>query len=48
MRSDIVIISHGVHLSAWHYEAATDDLTTPRGRPCVVMAHGLGDRKSVV
>ena len=31
MRSDIEIISHGVHLSAWHYEAETDDLTTPRG-----------------
>ena len=45
MRSDIVIISHGVHLSAWHYEAETDDLTTPRGRPCVVMAHGLGGTK---
>ena len=45
MRSDIEIISHGVHLSAWHYEAETDDLTTPRGRPCVVMAHGLGGTK---
>ena len=45
MRSDIEVISHGVHLSAWHYEAETDDLTTPRGRPCVVMAHGLGGTK---
>ncbi len=45
MRSDIEIISHGVHLSAWHYEAENDDLTTPRGRPCVVMAHGLGGTK---
>ena len=45
MRSDIVIVSHGVHLSAWHYEAEMDDLTMPRGRPCVVMAHGLGGTK---
>ena len=45
MRSDIEIISHGVHLSAWHYAAETDDLTTPRGRPCVVMAHGIGGTK---
>jgi pimeloyl-ACP methyl ester carboxylesterase len=45
MRSDIVIVSHGVHLSGWHYEAETDDLTTPRGRPCVVMAHGIGGTK---
>ena len=45
MRSDIEIVSHGVKLSAWHYEAETDDLTTPRGRPCVVMAHGFGCTK---
>lgn len=45
MRSDIEIISHGVHLSAWHYEAESDDLTTSRGRPCVVMAHGFGCTK---
>ena len=45
MRRDIVIVSHGVHLSAWHYEAESDDITTPRGRPCVVMAHGLGGTK---
>jgi pimeloyl-ACP methyl ester carboxylesterase len=45
MRHDIEIISHGVRLSAWHYEADNDDLTTPKGRPCVVMAHGLGGTK---
>jgi pimeloyl-ACP methyl ester carboxylesterase len=45
MRTDIEIISHGVRLSAWHYEAENDDLTMPRGRPCVVMAHGLGGTK---
>ena len=45
MRSDIVIVSHGVHLSAWHFDAEIDDLSTPRGRPCVVMAHGLGGTK---
>ena len=45
MRNDIVIVSHGVHLSAWHHEAESDALTTSRGRPCVVMAHGLGGTK---
>ncbi|MGI9085224.1 MAG: alpha/beta hydrolase [Aeromicrobium sp.] len=45
MRSDVTINSHGVRLSAWHYEAESDDLTTPRGRPCVVMAHGFGCTK---
>ena len=45
MRSDLQIVSHGLRLSAWHYEAENDDLTTPRGRPCVVMAHGLGGTK---
>ncbi len=45
MRSDIEIISHGDHLSAWHFEAEVDDLTTRRGRPCVVMAHGFGCTK---
>ena len=45
MRNDTVIVSHGVHLSAWHYEAESDALTTSKGRPCVVMAHGLGGTK---
>jgi hypothetical protein len=33
MRHDIQIVSHGVHMAAWHYEAENDDLSTPRGRP---------------
>ncbi len=45
MRTDVVVVSHGVHLSAWHYAAENDDLITPRGRPCVVMAHGIAGTK---
>ena len=45
MRRDIAIVSQGVHLSAWHYTADNDDLTTPHGRPCVVMAHGIAGTK---
>ncbi len=45
MRRDVTISSHGENLSAWHYEAEHDDLATPRGRPCVVMAHGFGCTK---
>jgi pimeloyl-ACP methyl ester carboxylesterase len=45
MRREISFPSHGVNLSAWHYEAENDDLVTPRGRPCVVMAHGLAGTK---
>lgn len=42
MRSDVDIDSHGTRLGAWHFAASTDALTTPKGRPCVVMAHGFG------
>lgn len=45
MRTDVDIISHGTRLSAWHFSADTDDLTTDRGRPCIVMAHGFGATK---
>jgi len=45
MRTDFDIISHGERLAAWHYEATSDDLTSPTGRPCVVMAHGFGATK---
>ena len=34
--------SHGTRCEAWHLRALNDDLTTSRGRPCVVMAHGFG------
>lgn len=32
----------GGRLSAEHHLARTDELTGPTGRPCVVMAHGVG------
>jgi uncharacterized protein len=34
--------SHGVACEADHLVAASDALTSPEGRPCVVMAHGFG------
>lgn len=34
--------SHGVCCEGWWLPAGTDDLTTARGRPAVVMAHGFG------
>lgn len=42
MRTDVEIPSHGERLGAWHYTAESDDLAGDTGRPCVVMAHGLG------
>lgn len=42
MTHDIDLISHGVRLGATWFSAASDDLVGPRGRPCVVMAHGFG------
>lgn len=42
---EIDVASHGVRLSAWHFAATSDAWTTPAGRPCVVMAHGLGATK---
>lgn len=45
MRTDVDVMSHGTRLSAWHFPAEVDDLTTVRGRPCVVMAHGFGATK---
>ncbi len=42
MRTDVEIPSHGELLGAWHYPAGNEDLAGPRGRPCVVMAHGFG------
>src|SRR5947209_8869534 len=29
-------------ISARHYPATTSELVSPAGRPCVVMAHGVG------
>ena len=34
--------SHGTRCEAWYLRAGNDELTTSRGRPCVVMAHGFG------
>ncbi len=45
MRTEFEIDSHGTALDCWHYAASTDDLTTSKGRPCVVMAHGFGATK---
>ncbi len=34
--------SHGTRCEAWYLRAVNDELTTSRGRPCVVMGHGFG------
>jgi pimeloyl-ACP methyl ester carboxylesterase len=34
--------SHGTRCEAWYLAAESDELTTSRGRPCVVMGHGFG------
>lgn len=34
--------SHGARCGAWHLRATSGALTTARGRPAVVMAHGFG------
>ena len=34
--------SHGTRCEAWYLPAGSDELTTSRGRPCVVMGHGFG------
>ena len=43
MSYDEVELGSGVH--AWHFVGAGDALATDRGRPVVVMAHGLGGTK---
>ena len=45
MRKDVDIDSHGTRIAAWHFSADSDALTTPSGRPCVVMGHGFGATK---
>jgi pimeloyl-ACP methyl ester carboxylesterase len=37
----ISFTSSGTSCAAWHLRAETDELTTSRGRPCVVMGHGF-------
>jgi pimeloyl-ACP methyl ester carboxylesterase len=41
----ISFLSHGSRCEAWYLEATSEDLTTGRGRPCVVMGHGFGATK---
>jgi dienelactone hydrolase len=38
----LTIASGGVSLSATHFRAVHDELASTRGRPCVVLAHGIG------
>ncbi len=41
-RQDIDVYAAGERLAVWHYPAGSEALAGPAGRPCVVMAHGLG------
>lgn len=41
-RADSDFRSAGETCAAWHYPAADDSHEGPAGRPCVVMAHGIG------
>ncbi len=38
----ITFDSSGTRCEAWYLRAVNDELTTSRGRPCVIMAHGFG------
>ena len=42
---EVVFASGGVDLHGWHFAGAGDTLDVGRGRPVVVMAHGLGGTK---
>lgn len=42
MTTDFFFISHGERCAAWHLTAESDALAGQTGRPCVVMANGLG------
>lgn len=41
-RRDVEFTSEGETCAAWHYPGAGDGFEGDGGRPCVVMAHGLG------
>ncbi|MSO41783.1 MAG: alpha/beta fold hydrolase [Solirubrobacterales bacterium] len=41
-RCDVSFASHGETCAAWFLEAEGDAFASHRGRPCVVMAHGVG------
>lgn len=44
--NEVAFESQGIRIRAGHYVAANDSLRSPRGVPCVVMAHGLGGTRS--
>ena len=44
-RRDVSFPSAGETCAAWHLSGEGDGLATERGRPCVVMAHGVGGTK---
>ncbi len=41
-RRDVEFTSSGESCAAWHYAGQGEALSTEAGRPCVVMAHGIG------
>lgn len=41
-RADAEFLVDGTRCAAWHYEGEGDALRSAEGRPCVVMAHGMG------
>ena len=45
MPQSFSITSDGTTCDAWYFPASNDDLTTPAGRPAVVMAHGFAGTK---
>lgn len=42
MNRDLDLTSRGIGLGSTWFEAVSGDLAGPKGRPCVVMAHGFG------
>ena len=44
-RRDVSFPSAGQTCAAWHLSGEGDELAGERGRPCVVMAHGVGGTK---
>jgi fermentation-respiration switch protein FrsA (DUF1100 family) len=41
-RADVAFLVDGTRCAAWHYTAEDRSLEADAGRPCVVMAHGIG------
>jgi fermentation-respiration switch protein FrsA (DUF1100 family) len=42
VRTDADFEVDGTRCAAWHYAGIGDAFASPHGRPCVVMAHGIG------